>query len=351
VHADGATARGRTLVLEGRAMKVRSALVEPEGQRGLKAKYEEIYAQSDVWLYKKSHGVHSVILGQISELLDGIRVLDVGCGAGRLALMCATRARQVDGLDFSEAAVHIARLNAQACGMDNVSFFVADLDRHQSLHPYELVTLIGVLEHVKDPVASLIQINGFLVDGGVAVVSCPNFVNFRGHTYMTLLTLFDLPMSLADLRQVSYLDMQHWCQETGFELYKSVGAIYRFGWDEKAIEDMIKRVPLAVRDKGLDIDISINYESYNAWLRSQLDINRQYLGYLEAQGVLRRVQKVVEFHPEPVEGVAPDLWAKMCQYLDEDIESDPFYCEVEPFCYQGGEGIYLLRKVRDVNVR
>lgn len=328
-------------------MKVRSSLVEPEEQRNLRAKYEEIYAQSDVWLYKKSHGVHSVIFSQIGEILTGARILDVGCGAGRLALMCATRARQVDGFDFSEAAIHIGQLNARACRIDNVAFFAADLDVYRNPDRYELVTLVGVLEHVKDPVVSLARINGFLVEGGTAVVSCPNFFNFRGHIYMTLLTLLKLPMSLADVRQVNYVDMRRWCQETGFELSKSVGAIYRFGWNEKAIEDMIKRVPLAVLDKKLGI--SIDYDDYNAWLRSQLDINHHYLSYLEAQGVLKRVQRVVELHPKPVEGVDPALWEKMCQYLSEDIESDPFYCEVEPFCYQGGECIYMLRKVRDIS--
>jgi 2-polyprenyl-6-hydroxyphenyl methylase/3-demethylubiquinone-9 3-methyltransferase len=328
-------------------MKVRSSLAEPDDQRNLKAKYEEIYTQSDVWLYQKSHGVHSVISGQILKTLAGSRVLDVGCGAGRLALMCATAADHVDGFDFSEAAVRIAELNARACNIENVSFFIAGLDDYQTAKRYEVVTLVGVLEHVKDPVTSLARVNGYLKEGGTAVVSCPNFLNFRGHTYMTLLTLFGLPMSLADLRQVSYMDMRRWCQATGFELHKSVGAIYGFAWGEKAILDMIKRVPLAVHDK--EPSLPINYEAYNNWLHSQLDIHGRYLNYLETHGVLRRVKRVIELSPKtPLEGVEPDLWEKISRYLKEDIESDPFYCDVEPFSYQGGECIYLLRKVHDI---
>jgi 2-polyprenyl-3-methyl-5-hydroxy-6-metoxy-1,4-benzoquinol methylase len=329
-------------------MKVRSSLVGSKEEFDLKAKYEEIYTQSDIWLYKKSHGVHSVIFSLARELLPGARVLDIGCGAGRLALMCATQAREVDGIDFSEAAIRIARLNAMACGIENVTFIAADLDHFQITRSYELVTLVGVLEHVREPVNSLARLNGLLVRHGMAIVSCPNFLNFRGHSYMTLLTLFDLPMSLADLRQVDYLRMRQWSREAGFELIGSVGAIYRFGWAEKANEDMVRRVPLAIRDKQLKI--AINYDAYNDWLDSQLDMNRRYLGYLEAQGILKRIERMVELHPRPVDGIDPHVWAKVSSYLIEDIESDPFYCEAEPFCYQGGECIYLLRKIGDVRL-
>lgn len=53
------------------------------------------------------------------------------------------------------------------------------------------------------------------------------------------------------------------------------------GLEEKAVADMVERVPLAIRDKGLTIPI--NYDAYNAWLRSQPDLHRKYLEYLEAQ--------------------------------------------------------------------
>ena len=68
---------------------------------------------------------------------------------------------------------------------------------------------------------------------------------------MTLLTLFGLPMSLADHRQVTYVDMQRWCKKTGFQLQKTVGAIYRFAWEEGAVEDMLDK---AGEMEGVDTD-------------------------------------------------------------------------------------------------
>lgn len=321
-----------------------------EKETNLQAKYEEIYRDSDVWLYTKSHGVHSVILGQIKDYLSDKKVLDVGCGAGRLAIMCAHFAKTVDAFDFSENAIFLAKKNAECSGTDNVNFFVSDIDSFNlgTEEAYDIITLVGVLEHVIDPLKTLKKLNSILKNEGLLVVSCPNFINFRGYSYMTLLTLFDLPMSLADLRQIDYRDIKNWSKETGFELIKTIGAIYRFGWDEKSVNDMIKRVPLAIKDKQLSIEV--NYEAYNSWLKSRIESNRMYLEYLERTGILKRIERLVEIKFNKIEGIKEELWKKMNEYIYEDIETDPYYCDIEPFCYQGGEGIYILKKIANLEI-
>lgn len=64
--------------------------------------------------------------------------------------------------------------------------------------------------------------------------------------------------------------------------------------------------------------------------------------------MLHRTQTSIALRPQPVKGINPVLWAKMRQYLQEDVETEPYYSEVEPFCYQGGVGIYFLRKIKDM---
>ncbi|NTV63044.1 MAG: methyltransferase domain-containing protein, partial [Oscillochloris sp.] len=276
--------------------------------------------------------------------LAGRRMLDVGCGAGRLSIMGAHVAAESIGFDFSETAIMIAELNARATAC-NARFLVSDIATfcQQATSQYDVVTLVGVLEHVEDPLTTLRELHGIMSPGGVLVVSCPNFVNARGFSYMTLLTLLHLPMSLADLRQIDVMDMEAWCAETGFALERTVGAIYRFGWDEKAAEDMIKRLPLAVRDSRLDI--SFDFESYAAWQRKMVRPNHQLLTWLEAQGVLKPISRDLPVNMERIEGVDDQLWERMVQYMAEDISSDPYYCDVMPFATMGGEGIYLLRKL------
>lgn len=67
------------------------------------------------------------------EPLSGSRVLDVGCGSGRLSLALAPVARAVVGLDRDAAAIEEARRRAAAAGLANVEFHEADVEAE----PYE----------------------------------------------------------------------------------------------------------------------------------------------------------------------------------------------------------------------
>ena len=57
-----------------------------------------------------------------SALVRGKRVLDLGCGDGRLALGVATFATRVEGLDPDPEAIAAARRNARKAGVRNVRF-------------------------------------------------------------------------------------------------------------------------------------------------------------------------------------------------------------------------------------
>jgi SAM-dependent methyltransferase len=75
------------------------------------------------------------------EPLADLRVLDVGCGSGRLTLAMAPAARFVTGLDRDAGALDEARRRAAAAGLANVEFHEADVES-VSYEPWrpELVT-------------------------------------------------------------------------------------------------------------------------------------------------------------------------------------------------------------------
>jgi ArsR family transcriptional regulator len=66
-----------------------------------------------------------------AEGLEALRVLDVGCGAGRLTLWLAPRAKHVTGLDRDPAAIREARRLAGAVRPSNVEFHEADVERDE----------------------------------------------------------------------------------------------------------------------------------------------------------------------------------------------------------------------------
>jgi SAM-dependent methyltransferase len=63
-----------------------------------------------------------------AEPLGELTVLDVGTGAGRLALALASRARAVVGVDREARLIDEARKSAAAAGLANLRFVVGDVE-------------------------------------------------------------------------------------------------------------------------------------------------------------------------------------------------------------------------------
>lgn len=108
------------------------------------------------------------------------RVLDVGPGRGALSRHFAERGHQVTALDVSPQVVEAA------CGL-GVRAWVGDLEAHAGragLGNYTLVLLCHVLEHMREPVRELQNVEHLLAPRGRCCVVVPNFGSwhraFRG---------------------------------------------------------------------------------------------------------------------------------------------------------------------------
>lgn len=77
------------------------------------------------------------------------RVLDFGCGVGRLAIPFAERFEEVTGVDISAAVLEEAARNASRKDIRNVRFLLAD--QFDSLHSerFDLVHSFIVLQHIR----------------------------------------------------------------------------------------------------------------------------------------------------------------------------------------------------------
>lgn len=76
---------------------------------------------------------------ELVELWPDDVVIEVGSGTGALAIEVANRVQRVLGIDQSPDMVRQALLNAQAAGVSNISFEVADLLEHDSQPWFDLV--------------------------------------------------------------------------------------------------------------------------------------------------------------------------------------------------------------------
>ncbi|MBC8132978.1 MAG: class I SAM-dependent methyltransferase [Deltaproteobacteria bacterium] len=90
--------------------------------------------------------------------LDGLRVLDAGCGTGQIAVQIARAYPQVHvvGIDISSASLDVARRRAHAAGLTDesrLSFRQAAIEQlAPEEHQFDYVISSGVLHHLADPV-------------------------------------------------------------------------------------------------------------------------------------------------------------------------------------------------------
>ncbi len=80
--------------------------------------------------------------------LNGLRVLDVGCGAGLLSESMALAGASVSAIDASSRNIAIARGHAQAQGL-NIDYQVGDITK-LPLSEFDVVLNMEVVEHVSN---------------------------------------------------------------------------------------------------------------------------------------------------------------------------------------------------------
>jgi 2-polyprenyl-3-methyl-5-hydroxy-6-metoxy-1,4-benzoquinol methylase len=103
-------------------------------------------------------------------LVPGMRVLDVGSGAGDVSFVAASIVGpegRVLGIDKSEQAVALARQRAAQAGLSHVNFQVADLETFHSSTPFDAVVGRLVLIYVRDPRAVLRTLASCVRPGGL----------------------------------------------------------------------------------------------------------------------------------------------------------------------------------------
>ena len=122
----------------------------------------QLYRQQEEWLVFRS----------MIRLNPSMRVLELGCGAGRWALRIAPHVRHVTGVDLSPEMIRVAQDRQSAQRLDNIDFLVGAAEEYISDGKFDLIYLSSVDQYLEDVafcrmvehVRSMLAPGGALID-------------------------------------------------------------------------------------------------------------------------------------------------------------------------------------------
>jgi ubiquinone/menaquinone biosynthesis C-methylase UbiE len=123
-------------------------------------------------------------------------VLEVGVGSGDTTLMLAKEFKSVLCIDIDQATLNNAQLRIKKNGVSNVHFACGNIAEDLLLdQKYDHVFLIGILEHLDDPVKSLKLMSKYLTSQGIIYI----LVNLANSLHRWL------GVAMGDIKEVSEL--------------------------------------------------------------------------------------------------------------------------------------------------
>lgn len=147
---------------------------ERENQRYSKENFCTINHEEETMLslleeYSEQHSVNR----------QEIKVLDLGCGSGRIAKKIKEKGYTVVGLDFSSEAIKKAKelgIDAKQCNLDE--------GIPENNDSFDVVWAGDIVEHVFDPIGLLKEASRVLKNNGIILITIPSDVGLLSRIKM-----------------------------------------------------------------------------------------------------------------------------------------------------------------------
>jgi SAM-dependent methyltransferase len=130
-------------------------------------------AGKDAWIPPPRYLLRKeIVLPMARRIREGGRVLEIGVGAGDMALSLSRLGYIVDGIDASEGAVAEATVRAGDVARI-VKLDLFDLPQHFDPATFDGLIAMEVLEHIQDDAGAAHVMAKLLAPGGIAILTVP----------------------------------------------------------------------------------------------------------------------------------------------------------------------------------
>lgn len=127
----------------------------------------------------------------VTGLKERGEILDVGCATGQFLKRMKGKGWAVRGVEVNENAVAYAR---ERLGLD---VFAGELEEAGFPEKrFDVVTMWHVLEHLHDPVGTLMEVRRVLKDKGLLIISVPNIKSIEARVFGEFWAGLDIPRHL-----------------------------------------------------------------------------------------------------------------------------------------------------------
>jgi len=234
----------------------------------LKEFYNKSFKKGEEKVFTVFHtrGTNTVEMNQVinSSSWKGKSVLDVGCGTGGFAFKIAKKGAKVLGIDYSKEAIKIA---SEQHKHKNLQFLHADINKNLS-GKYDIITSIGTLEHMDNPLKILKSFKKHLSPRGKIIITSPNWTNSRGYILISLYYLFNAPITMADLHYQTPIDFQNYAKSLNMRLkWNTFDESWANG--DVLLKDFERRLPNVLRDAKLPKNMK-NIKNLLDWIEKNV---------------------------------------------------------------------------------
>ena len=105
--------------------------------------------------------------------LDGIKILDVGCGGGLLSEPLSRLGADVTGIDASNRNIEVAKIHARKMNLD-IKYYCTSPEKMKNLNKFDVVLNMEIVEHVSDVRLFLKSCTNLLRRNGIMFVATIN---------------------------------------------------------------------------------------------------------------------------------------------------------------------------------